>query len=94
VTRSTAWPVLGEVFTVAASGAMFFMGTMAAHAAGWVVAALGTSVFFAIKSYFDLDAGSGRVYFPWIEWTSKLMLVLGLAAAFAHALFMATEWAK
>ena len=89
-----AWPVLGELLAVAASLALFLVASTSANALGWVLAALGTSAFYAAKSYYDLSAGVRRVRVGWIELGAKLLLCGGLGVAFLHAFALATEWAK
>ena len=94
MSETRAWPVLGEFAVVAASVLLVFVASVTANAVGWVLAALGTSAFYAAKSYFDLSAGARRVRVPWIEIGSKVLLCGGLGVAFVHAFALATEWAK
>ena len=94
MTETRAWPVLGEFAVVAASAALVFVASTTANVVGWALAALGTSAFFAAKSYFDLSVGARRVRVPWIEIGAKALLVAGLGVAFVHAFALATEWAK
>lgn len=90
----TTWPLLGELVAVVAAAFLLLPGSPVAHGAGWVLGALVTSSFFALKSYYDLRLGRRMVYVRWVEAGSRVLLAAGLVLAFLHAFALATEWAK
>jgi len=90
----TTWPLLGELIAVVAAALLLLPGSTVSHGAGWVLGALVTSSFFAVKSYYDLRLGRRMIYVRWVEIGSRALLAAGLVLAFAHAFALATEWAK
>lgn len=61
---------------------------------GWVLGAVLVSALFASKNQVAVAQGTRAAHYIGLDRASSALLGIGMAVAFAHAFFIATELAK